>query len=561
MRFVREWIHRLRGTMFPARSDSDLEEECRLHLEFAAEDVERRGLRSADAARAARLQAGGATQAVEALRDQRGVPWLEHLVRDVRLGFRALGRDRLFAVSVTIILGLGIGTSVTMFSILNAVVLRPLPYDRPDELAILATHDILHNQWDGTSVPNFLDWRDESASFAGMTFYRRTHVSEVTFGSADGPQRAQEGLVGPEFFELLGATPIIGRTFSREEFERRERVVVLSEGIWREQFARSDAALGQTLSIGGADHLVIGIVPGNFQLPTPDTRFWRPITVLASWRDITDDTGRDGDGIEVIGRLAPGASIEKARAEMTVIAARLREKHAVNRNRDIRVLPLFDHVVGSRASRGVWLGFGAVLSLLAIACANVGGLLTARAAKRRQELAVRSALGAGRARLVCQLLAEGVSLWAVASVIGILLAYGSIRAVLVYGPRILPRLEQTGLDLAALAVALVVGIAMVLLSGTIPALLAAKVDTRAPIRARCESSLPRHRLQDVFVTAQMAGTLILLVGALLFAQSFIRAQREDPGTRPYTCWLCGSTAHQHLRSCAKRRTVSAGFLA
>lgn len=528
MRTFREWIHRLRGTLVPGRRDGELEDELRLHLEMAAEDARRRGADSADASRDARLKAGGTSQAMDALRDQRGLPWLEDLVGDVRLGFRTIGRDRLFTVSVTIILGLGIGASVAMFSVLNAVVLRPLPYDRPDELAILATHDIAQNQWDGTSVPNFLDWREQSTSFVGMTFYRRTQVSHVTFGSADGPQRAQEGLVGPEFFELLGATPILGRTFARREFERRERVVVLSEGLWREQFARSNAALGQTLSIGGEDHVVIGVVARTFQLPTSDTRLWRPITVLAPLRDIAR-SGRDGDGIEVIGRLAPAVSIEQSRAEMSVIAARLREEHAVNRNRDIRVIPLFEHVVGSRARRGVWLGFGAVMSMLAIACANVGGLLTARAARRRHELAVRSALGAGRSRLIRQLLAEGVSLWAAASAAGVLLAYASIRLMLVYGPPVLPRMEQVGLDRAALAVTFVGGLVVVLLSGTIPAFVAAKADAQAAFGTRSGSSLPRHRLQDLLVTGQMAGTLILLVGAVLLAQSFMRAQSEDPG--------------------------------
>jgi predicted permease len=528
MRILREWIHRLRGTLLPGRRDGDLKEELRLHVEMAAEDARRRGRASADAARDARLKAGGASQAMDALRDQRGLPWIEDLVRDVRLGFRATGRDRLFTVSVATILGVGIGASVAMFSVLNAVVLRPLPYDHPGELAVLATHDISQNQWDGTSVPNFFDWRQQGISFAGMTFYRRTQVSQVTVGSAGGPQRVREGLVGPDFFDLLGATPIIGRTFARQEFERRERVMVLSEGLWQEQFAGSNTALGRRLSIGGEDHVVIGVMARTFQLPTADTRLWRPITVLASLRDIAR-SGRDGDGIEVIGRLKPGVSIENARAEMGVIAARLREQHAVNRNRDIRVIPLFDHVVGTRASRAVWLGFGAVMAMLAIACANVSGLLTARAAQRRRELAVRSALGAGRSRLVRQLLAEGVSVWAVASAVGLLLAYGSIRLVLAYGPRALPRMEQVGLDRAALALACVGGLSVVLLSGTIPASIAAKVDARAAFGTRDESSLPSRRLQDLLVTGQIAGTLVLLVGALLLAQSFIRAQREDPG--------------------------------
>ncbi|MGH9370477.1 MAG: ABC transporter permease, partial [Vicinamibacterales bacterium] len=408
--------------------DERLDAELRDHVERQVANHVAHGMSQADARRQARLELGGLDQAKESCRDVRPMQWLDELVRDIQVGFRGLVRERLFALSVTVILGLGIGASVAMFSVLNAVVLRPLPYARPSELAMLTTHDIVANHPDGTSVPNLLDWREQSRSFAGMTFYRRTHLSQVTFADADGPQRAQAGLVGPEFFELLGAAPLIGRTFSREEFERRERVVVLSEGLWQERFARSDAALGQTLSIGGEDYVVIGVMTRTFQLPTSGTRFWGPLSILPWWAGAR--SARNGDGIEVIGRLRPGVHLEDARAEMSVIAARLRESHAVNKNRDIGVIPLFERVVGTRTSRGVWLGFGAVMSLLAIACANVGGLLTARTARRRRELAVRSALGAGRARLVRQLLAEGVSIWAVASIAGILLAYGSIRLLL-----------------------------------------------------------------------------------------------------------------------------------
>jgi putative ABC transport system permease protein len=360
-----------------------------------------------------------------------------------------------------------------------------------------------------------------------MTFYRRTHVSQVTFAGADAPQHAREGLVGPEFFDVIGAAPLIGRTFSSAEFERRERVVVLSEGLWQEQFAGSRAVLGRTLSIDGVDHTVLGVMARTFHLPTSDTRFWRPLSLSPWWAAAR--SVRATDGIEVIARLAPGVRLEDARAEMSVIAARLRDTHPFNRNLDIRAISLFDHVVGNRTRRSLWLAFGAVLSLLAIACANAGGLLTARAASRRRELAIRSALGAGRARLVRQLLAEGVSLWAVASVAGVLLAYGSIRVLLAYGPRTLPRMEQVGLDLAALAVAFLGGLAVVALCGTIPALLAAKADASAAFGTRDQSSLPRNRFQDLLVTGQITVAVMLLVGAVLFAQSFIRAQGEDPG--------------------------------
>ena len=193
-----------------------------------------------------------------------------------------------------------------------------------------------------------------------MTFYRRTSVSKVTFAGADAPQRAQEGLVGPEFFELLGTAPLVGRTCSNEEFERRDRVVVLSEGLWQEQFGRSDGALGQALSIDGEDHVVIGVMPRAFQLPTSDTRFWRPLAILAGWAGAR--SSRAGDGIEVIGCLTPGVGIDDARTEMSVIAARLRETHRVNRNLDIRVIPPFDQLLVATAAALVPALHGASVS-------------------------------------------------------------------------------------------------------------------------------------------------------------------------------------------------------
>jgi putative ABC transport system permease protein len=459
--------------------------------------------------------------------EQKPVRWIAEFARDVRLGFRGLARDRIFAMSVTMMLALGIGISVAMFSVLHAVVLRPLPYAQPGDLARISTHLIVQNQWDGSSLANMLDWRAQSTTFASMTFYRRTSASAVTFSGIDAPQRGQEGLVGPEFFELLGTPPLVGRTFSREEFDRRDRVVVLSERLWREQFAASAAVTGRMLTIDGTDHVVIGVMPRTFQLPTPETRFWRPLSVLPLWPGTT--TVRDGDQFEVLGRLKPGVRFEDARAEMTLIAARLRDAHAVDRNVDIRIAPLFDHVVGQQTRRGVWLGFAAVLCLLLIACANVGGLLSARAARRRRELAVRSALGARRERLVRQLLAEGVSVWAVASIAGVLLAKGLIRALLAYGPKALPRIDETGLDGSAIAVAFLGGLVAVIACGTLPALIAAQADARAAFSARDESSLPRGRAHDLLIAGQIAGALMLVVGAVIFAQSFLRAQREDPG--------------------------------
>ena len=507
-------------------AEERLDRELRDHLERHVADLVAGGLSEPDARRRARLELGGLDQAKEACRDVRPLHWPEQFIRDVRQGFRSFRRERLFAGSVTLILALGLGTTVTMFSVLQAVVLRPLPYEDPRRLAVLSTHQILQDRPDGTSMPNLLDWRQQSRTFAGMTYYRRTSVSAVTYGGVDAPQRAQEGLVGPEFFQLLGTPPLHGRTFAHREFDAAERVVVLSEGLWRERFGGAQELSGLELEIDGRAHAVIGVMPATFQLPTGETRLWRPLS-LAVWPGTL--TARGGDQFEVLGRLHRGVTFEEAQAEMRLIAARLREMHAVNANLDIRIAPLFDHVVSSRTRRGVWLAFAAVLCLLLIACATAGGVLAARTARRRRELAVRWALGAGRARLARQLLAEAISLWAVASGAGVLLAYWLIRLVLAYGPRTLPRIDEMGFDALVLAVAVLGGFLVVTLCGTVPALVAAKTDVTSAFGTREHSGAPAGRLQNVLVAAQIAGTFVLLVCAILFAQSFMRAQAENPG--------------------------------
>jgi putative ABC transport system permease protein len=360
-----------------------------------------------------------------------------------------------------------------------------------------------------------------------MTFYRRTSASTITYAGVDAPIRAQEGLVGPEFFDLLGTPPLAGRPFTGAEFDRAERVVVVSEGLWQEQFARSLDAIGQTLTIDGQPHTVVGVMPRTFQLPTKDTRFWRPFTVLPGWSGL--QTVRDGDGIEVLGRMADGVSFDAAVTEMRVIAARLRDAHPVNENVDVRLMPLADFVIGPAPRRSVWLAFAAVTSLLVIACFNVGGLVLARATRRRRELAVRAALGASRPRLVRQLLAEAISLWAIASLSGTLLAYVLIQLVLAYGPRALPRLDEASLEVVALTVAFATGLVVVALAWTLPSIMAARTDAGGAFGTRDETTAPRHRLHDVLIAGQVAGGLVLLVGAMLFARSFFRAQGEDPG--------------------------------
>ena len=274
----------IRWTFRRRRShETQLDDELQYHVERQYRDYLRQGLSPAEARRRVGVEFGPVALAKDECRDVRPLHWLETTARDVRFGVRALARERLFTLSVTLILTIGIGATIAMFSVLNGVVLRPLPYSRPHEIAVLSTHRMLQNQFDGTSGANFLDWRRQSQSFADMALYRRTSASQVVFAGADAPQRAQEGLVGADFFDLLGAPPLIGRTFSAEESARGEPVVVLSEGLWREQFGGSDDALTRTLSVAGTPHRIVGVMPRSFQLPTPETRLWRPLASMPRW--------------------------------------------------------------------------------------------------------------------------------------------------------------------------------------------------------------------------------------------------------------------------------------
>ena len=507
--------------------DDRLDDELRYHVDRQYDDYLRAGLSPAEARRRVGLEFGSIELAKDECQDIRPWHWLGTTARDVRLGLRGLARERSFTLSVTLILTTGIGATVAMFSVLYGVVLRPLPYSQPHELAMIATHRMLQNQFEGTSGANFVDWRRQSRSFARMSLYRRSSASQVVFESGNGPQRTQEGLVDADFFGLLGATALVGRTFSADESARGDRVVVLSEIFWRDAFGGSIDVIGRTMLVSGAPHTIVGVMSRRFQMPTKETRLWRPLAVMPRWP--AQLAIRDADQFEVLGRLQPGISIREAQAEMQVIARRLREDHDVNRNLDIRVTPLLDHIVGESARRGIYLGFAAVLSLLAIAGANAGGLLATRAMRRRGELAIRTALGASRARLIRQLMTEHVALWLAVSAAGLVVAAILLRLLESSGLNGLPRLDNIDLDMASVAIAFLGGLLIVTTCGSVPALAASRTDAGDVFRTRGSDGPSHQRLQRGLVTTQIAGATMLAVVAGLLVQSFVRVQRQDPG--------------------------------
>ena len=292
---------------------------------------------------------------------------------------------------------------------------------------------------------------------------------------------------------------------------------------------RAADVVGRTIGIDSRTHVVIGVMPASFRLPTADTRLWRPLSVTGRWWRQAQAV-RDADAFEVIGRLAPGAVMDDAAAELAGIAEGLRQQHESNRGLDVRVLPLVDSVVPWPVRRGIWLAFASVLALLAIVGTNVGGLLTARALRRRREFAIRSALGAARSRLLRQLAAENVSLWCVAAVPGVLLAGILLQLLAAAGLSELPRADEIALTAPVVALAMIGSLLVVVVAGSVPALFASRPDAGVAFGSR-SAGPGRLRVQNALVVAQVAGAMALLVTATLLAASFVRAHDEDPGYR------------------------------
>src|SRR5919108_1630427 len=281
MRSLREWAHRLWGTLSRRRSDADMAEELRLHEALGVEDAVRRGLVPAAAARAAAIAAGGHTQAMEALRDQRGLPWLDEARQDLRYAARTLRKNRAFTTAAAATLALAIGTNTAMFSVLNAVLLRPLPYRSPDQLVMLWTEDPTQNLREGRSALwDVEQWRSQSQSFADMGTF---DAVSTTLTGADGAEQIVGAAISPNLLSLLGVQPVQGRSWSIEEAEQRHRLVLISHRFWQARFGGSDDAVGATIVLDGLPFQIIGVLPAGFRIASLDADVWRPHTMSKDW--------------------------------------------------------------------------------------------------------------------------------------------------------------------------------------------------------------------------------------------------------------------------------------
>jgi putative ABC transport system permease protein len=469
----------------------------------------------------------------------RRVSYMDGVTNDLRDASRTLRRSPSFTAIAILTLALGIGANTAMFSVVNAVILRPLPYQDPDRLSMLWTTDPKRDiREEGTSYPTFLDWRSQSRAFADMAICSRGNPVTLTGGNE--PERVMGEAVSANLFPLLGVTPIHGRTFSDREEQQRERVVVLSYALWQRRFGASRDAIGKSVEVDGQTFQVIGVMPAAFYFPTKDVQLWQPATFVSMTlsRPIRDRiwTNRFSDWWRVVGRLRPTATFDDAQAEMTAIGQRLALAYPTTDpgfvGFGVNVVPMLLQTTGRDLQRALWILLGAVGFVLLIACTNVANLLLARGAARQREFALRAALGAGQVRLVRQLAVESGLLVVGAAVVGLALAVVGVRILQAAAPPGIPRLDELQLDARVLIFTGSVSILGGLLFAIVPAWKTSRSDPAEALKqgGRTGSEgLRLSRARRTFVVAECALAVALLAGAGLLLKSFLRVEALNPG--------------------------------
>ncbi len=521
------WSHRFCNLFRRRKVDAEAQEELQFHFVARLEENLAQGMSPEDARRAAARQLGGALQAGEKARDADLLLWLDTLAGDIRYGFRNLLAYRGITAIAVLSLALGIGANTAIFSAIRAVLLRPLPYRDPGRLAMLWLDNRrlgLHN--DLTSYPNYLDWKN-SRVFEDMAAFVPTDVILTGF---EEPARVAAVLADWNLLPVLGVSPALGRNFTAAETEpNRNRVVILSHGLWQRQFGADRHVLGKSVEINGTPSQIVGVMPAGFAFPDKDAQMWMPLALSPRAR-----ANRNGFFLSVIGRWNPGVTRERARAEMSAIGARLETQFPdSNKGYGVWVVPLLEQVVGTMR-QALYVLLGAVAFVLLIACVNVANLFLGRGAARSREIAVRAALGAGRRRLVRQLLTESAVLSLLAGGLGLAMAYGGLRGLVLLAPKDLPRLDEISIDGAVLSFTLGVSLLAGILFGILPAFRISRVDLNESLREGGRGMAGGRRarlLRSALTVAEVAFSMILLTGAGLMMRSLLNLRAIHPGFR------------------------------
>jgi putative ABC transport system permease protein len=451
-----------------------------------------------------------------------------HVVQNLRHGLRTLLHQPAFTAVAVITLALGIGANTAIFSVIHAVVLRPLPFKDSERFVHLWSQDRLSlvRQW--VSYPDFADWRRQSRNFERMAAW--VVIDGMTLLGGPEAERVEGAGVFGDLFPMLGVPPVLGTTF-RAESEFQDAVVVLSYGLWQRRYNSDPNVLGQNITIDGENFTVIGVMPEGFQFPIQT----RPVDLWATFGSLLDQDSqflrRNFRGFEVMGLLKPGANIEQARTEMDVIASALGQQYPEDKDFRVLLVPELENIAAN-VSRPLAVLFAAVGAVLLIACVNVANLLLAKTTGRKQEMAIRAALGASRVQLCAQLFTESWILSLAGGGLGAILAMWVLDSLVALVPGNLPRANEIGLDLRVLGFTALLSVAAGILFGLAPAWYASRIDLRAglqePSRTVSEAA-GRKRLRDALVVAEIALALMLLTASGLLLNSFWRLLRLDLG--------------------------------
>jgi predicted permease len=533
--FVLHTLRRLRAVFRDTQLEHDLDAEMAAHLDLAIEENMQRGMSAAEARRQALIRFGGVGQAKEQHRDARGLPALEILLQDLRYAFRTYRRNRGFTVIAVLILALGIGANIAVFSVVNTIMLRPLPFPEPQQLTWLAAGRGVGGLSNVTyTVSAYEEFQRHNQSFQQITCYNPFLGNSETklIGQGD-PQPVAGLMVAENFFQTLGVQPFLGRLFSPEECQKGgPPVVILGQAFWQRQFGGDPRIVGQTITLNNINATVIGVLPSTFDFGSvfsPGVRM--DIYIPARLDDMRDW----GNTLAVVGRLKPEVTVAKAQAEADLLFPELRAAHPEWFNDySTTVKELKDHVSGKlhRALIVLWCAVGLIFLII---CVNLSSLMIARTAARSKEFALRTALGAGRGRLIQQLLTESLLLSFAGAVLGVALAYTITFYISHQGSIALPLLSSVGVDASALAWAGLIAILAGVLFGLAPSLRISSGSLQEALKDSghgVSEGKKRARLRSVLVISEMALACVLLVGAGLLMRSFLRVLDVDLGFEP-----------------------------
>lgn len=513
-------VQRLAALVRKRRLDEELEGEIRAHIEMAELDAIAAGLDPAEARSQARRSFGTIQQMKEDHRDQRSIPWMENLRRDLRYGLASLGRDPAFAAVTIGLLALGIGANTAMFTIVDAVMLKPLPFPEPGRM--VRVWESTPQGRNGTTTFTFLDWKRQSDVFEALSVENPTKVAVATGGD---PARLSGKQVSTDYFQVFGVKPQIGRTFARgEDQPGAPPVVVLSHAYWQKQFAGDPGVLNRDLVLDGEPHKIIGVLPaGTFD--HDEAVFWTPLIFAP------DQLNRGPHWLSPIGRLRTGVSIQQAQARMNALRASLNDL-IFQKDWGFAVDPFAKMLVGDTLRRSIYLAAGAVLMVLLIACANVANLMLAKGATRRKEMALRTALGASRGRLIVQLLTESLVLCLLGGAAGVVLGALLLRVAVPLLGTSLPFTADLTIDLRVLGFAAAAVMVVLILAGLLPSLQTSFGTLSNALNHSSRGSSGSNRaVRRTIVIAEVAASVVLICGAALLFKSLAKLQRVDLGVR------------------------------